>query len=243
MSTVLNAPPGSGHAWQHRLRLDLCVSAAALLLLAAWDFSGADLIVSRMFADASGFALRNDVLLARVFHDGGRYLGWVVLAAMLWIAVRSSARGSADAPPRRLQLQWIGVMLGCVILIGAIKRFSLTSCPWELAEFGGLAHWVSHWLPGVSDGGPGGCFPSGHAVTAFAFLGAWQLWRPWRPRAAQTVLLIVLFTGALFGAVQLIRGAHYLSHTLWTAWICWTLCALAAAWLHRRLPESDRRPQ
>jgi membrane-associated PAP2 superfamily phosphatase len=235
MSTVLRAPAGGGRAWQRRLRFDLCISAAALLLLAAWDFSGADLLVSRMFADAGGFALRDDVLLARVFHDGGRYLGWVVLAGMLWVAARSGTPGSADAPPRRLQLQWIGVMLGCVILIGVIKRYSLTSCPWELAEFGGLAHWVSHWLPGVSDGGPGGCFPSGHAVTAFAFFGAWQLWRPWRGRLAHGILLAVLLVGAVFGAVQLVRGAHYLSHTLWTAWICWTLCACAAARLHRSL--------
>jgi len=27
--------------------------------------------------------------------------------------------------------------------------------------------------------------------------------------------------------VQVMRGAHYLSHSLWTAWVCWTVCVLA----------------
>ena len=39
----------------------------------------------------------------------------------------------------------------------------------ELAEFGGVAQHVSHWSLGVLDGGPGHCFPSGHASSAFAF--------------------------------------------------------------------------
>ncbi|HET7774624.1 MAG TPA: phosphatase PAP2 family protein [Burkholderiaceae bacterium] len=240
MSAVLGpvTPPVS--LARQRLRLDLLIAAAALLLLAAWDFSGTDLRVSHLFADVHGFAWRDQFVLAKVLHDGGRMLGWVLLGLMLLIALRSPADGSHDRPPRTLQLQWIGVMLACVTLVGLIKRFSLSSCPWELAEFGGVAHFVSHWLPGVRDGGPGGCFPSGHAVTAFSFFGAWQLWRPWRPALARWILASVLLLGALFGAVQLARGAHYVSHTLWTAWICWTLCALAAAWLHRHLNSSDR---
>jgi membrane-associated PAP2 superfamily phosphatase len=30
------------------------------------------------------------------------------------------------------------------------------------------------------------------------------------------------------------RGAHYPSHTMWTAWICWTLAVVAAPWLRAR---------
>ena len=31
--------------------------------------------------------------------------------------------------------------------------------------------------------------------------------------------------GLLFGGAQTLRGAHYPSHSLWTAWLCWTLSA------------------
>jgi membrane-associated PAP2 superfamily phosphatase len=88
---------------------------------------------------------------------------------------------------------------------------------------------VPHWLPGVADGGPGHCFPSGHAVAAFAFFGLYFLWRPHRPRLAAATAAATLIIGLAFGWAQLARGAHYLSHTLWSAWLCWAVNYAAAA--------------
>jgi membrane-associated PAP2 superfamily phosphatase len=34
---------------------------------------------------------------------------------------------------------------------------------------------------------------------------------------------------AAFGGAQYLRGAHYPSHTLWTAWLCWVLSAALLA--------------
>ena len=30
-----------------------------------------------------------------------------------------------------------------------------------------------------------------------------------------------MLTGLLLGAAPQLRGARYMSHTLWTAWFCW----------------------
>ena len=84
---------------------------------------------------------------------------------------------------------------------------------------------------------------SGHAVAAFAFLSLHFRWRTSRPRAARLALLAVTVLGALFGWAQLARGAHFASHTLWSAWLCWVVCALAARRPHgpaRRLSVSHR---
>jgi membrane-associated PAP2 superfamily phosphatase len=35
----------------------------------------------------------------------------------------------------------------------------------------------------------------------------------------------VLVGGVVFGGAQMLRGAHYPSHTMWTGWICFVLCA------------------
>jgi membrane-associated PAP2 superfamily phosphatase len=35
--------------------------------------------------------------------------------------------------------------------------------------------------------------------------------------------------GAVFGWAQMVRGAHFPSHTMWSAWVCWVLCALLSA--------------
>ena len=43
------------------------------------------------------------------------------------------------------------------------------------------------------------------------------------------LLALGLALGALFGAAQVMRGAHYVSHVLWSAWICWTLSVAADA--------------
>jgi membrane-associated PAP2 superfamily phosphatase len=39
-------------------------------------------------------------------------------------------------------------------------------------------------------------------------------------------LALALAAGSVLGLSQQMRGAHFMSHTLWTAWLCWTL-----AWL------------
>ena len=43
--------------------------------------------------------------------------------------------------------------------------------------------------------------------------------------AFRRVLAGAMLAGFVFGLAQQVRGAHYLSHTLWTAWLCWTVAA------------------
>jgi len=210
------------------LRRDLAVTLGTLLALLAWDASGADLAAARLFGNAKGFAWRDSFWTSTLLHDGGRIAAWVLLALLVAAALRAGA-GTATQPGRATRWRWIAVILAGVIAVPALKRLSLTSCPWELAEFGGVAHYVSHWARGLGDGGAGHCFPSGHAVAAFAFLGLYFQWRDLNPRRARAWLLGVLATGLAFGGAQLVRGAHFPSHTLWTAWLCWVLCATAAA--------------
>lgn len=210
------------------LRRDLHSTAAALLALLAWDASGADLATARLFGSAHGFPWRDSFWTSTLLHDGGRIAAWVLLALLVAAALRAGA-GTATKPGRATRWRWIAVMLAGVVAVPALKRVSLTSCPWDLAEFGGVAHYVSHWTRGLGDGGAGHCFPSGHAVAAFAFLGLYFQWRDLNPQRARAWLVGVLAAGLAFGGAQLVRGAHYPSHTLWTAWLCWTLCAAAAA--------------
>ena len=104
-----------------------------------------------------------------------------------------------------------------------------------MIEFGGSARYVPHWMLGSFDGGPGHCFPSGHAVAAFAFFSGWFLFRSTRPALARAWLGAVRVAGLAYGWGQLARGAHYPSHTLWSAWLCWTACVAVD-----RLPRSTR---
>ena len=214
-----------------RFRSDLWLTLLFGLLLLGWDATGWDLTVMRTVGHADGFALRDTWWTSRLLHEGGRALAWVLLALLVADAARASARGTAPQTPTAAERwRWIGVMLLVALAVPAIKRISHTSCPWDLAEFGGSATYVSHWHWGLADGGSGHCFPSGHAVAAFAFFGLFFLWRPYRPARARAIAAAIWTAGLLFGGAQLLRGAHYPSHTLWTAWFSWAACVVAARW-------------
>jgi membrane-associated PAP2 superfamily phosphatase len=221
------APSGAGPSAGWR---DTALTALLLLCLLAWDASGADLRVVQWFGSPTGFAWRDHALTASALHTGGRWLSGVLLVGVVMNAVRPFrfARGL----PSGARWWWLATTLACLLLIPFIKSRSHISCPWDLTQFGGSTQWLSHadWRAWVApgDGGPGRCFPSGHASGAFSFLAGWFGLRGTAPRAARAWLAAVLALGLLFGVAQLARGAHYPSHTLWTAWICWAVSA--AAW-------------
>lgn len=210
------------------LRRDAAVSLLGLGLLLGWEASGLDQVVSGWFGSAGGFAWRDAWLTSTLLHGGGRLVAWLLLTLMAVDALRP--RWLPQRGPSRAERRcWLGVTLVCLVLVPALKRTSSSSCPWDLAPFGGIAAYVPHWRLGVVDGGPGHCFPSGHAVAAFAFFSGYFLWRDYRSNAARRGLAAVCLAGGVFGAVQVVRGAHFVSHVLWSAWICWVLCVLAAA--------------
>jgi membrane-associated PAP2 superfamily phosphatase len=196
---------------------------AAFGLLVAWDASGLDLPLARMMADGQGFALRDNWVAGVLLHDWMRraaFLAGAWLLVGLWWPVGVLRRLSRGA-----RLRWLASLVLGIALINVLKYSSRSSCPWDLAEFGGVGAYLSHWAWGHSDGGPGRCFPAGHASAAFAFVGGFFALRPVSPRLARACLALVATAGLVLGAAQQLRGAHFMSHTLWTAWFCWL-----AAW-------------
>lgn len=192
-----------------------------LALLLAWDMSGLDLALATPFGDTHGFFLRDSWLLSSFLHDDARRAAWL---PSLWLVIGiwwpTGLQRRLDTAER---VQWAAATLFALAAISLIKRFSLSSCPWDLAQFGGHVQWVSHWAWGVKDGGAGHCFPAGHASAGFAFLPGWFVLRKRMPRAAAVWLAGALLAGFVFGFAQQLRGAHFMSHTLWTAWLCWTI--------------------
>lgn len=211
-------------------------------LTLGWDASGADLPVMAWLGNAQGFALREHWWLSTFGHEGAKRLAVVIYLGMVWMAIWPM--GFWRQIPRRQRLEIVVGIALSLLVITALKRISQTSCPWELQDFGGVASHVSHWAWGVTDGGSGRCFPGGHASSAFAFLA---LSLPWlasahhhERRTGQKLLAAILLFGLVLGAVQTVRGAHYPSHTAWTALIC-----AAVAWANQSffalLDKSNKR--
>ena len=219
---MLHATPTSlpdPRRWLMGAWLTLC------LLTLAWDASGQDLPVMRLFGTAEGFPWRHHPLLERVFHDGMRQASTALYGLLLVWAVWPDRRRMPTTPARRERLTVLALVTLALVMVSGLKRLSHTSCPWEWSAFGGQARYVSHWALFTRDGGGGHCFPGGHASSALAFFALclpW-LWSPVRhrpPAAGWRWLAAVLVAGAVAGIAQTLRGAHPPSHTLWTALIC-----------------------
>ena len=191
-----------------------------LACVVLWDMGGLDVPMAHWFGNSHGFALQNDWFMVNVAHEGARRLAWVIvlgLSLMIWWPL-----GLLQKVPysRRVQLV-VGALLSLIVM-ALMKRISATSCPWDISDFGGVGHYVSHWAWGVTDGGGGHCFPAGHASAGFAFISGYFALRHNLPRAARIWLAAALVAGFALGLAQQMRGAHFMSHTLWTAWLCWT---------------------
>ena len=205
----------------------------ALACVLAWDMSGLDMAMAHWFGNSQGFALQNDWFMVNIAHEGARKLAWVIVMAlslMIWWPM-----GLMRQVPYARRIQLVIAALVSLIIMALMKRISATSCPWDIADFGGVGHYVSHWAWGVTDGGSGHCFPAGHASAGFAFISGYFALRHNLPRAARLWLAAALVAGFALGLAQQMRGAHFMSHTLWTAWLCWTACWLCDLFTTRRL--------
>lgn len=195
----------------------------SFLLLMAWDYSGLDLWMAQWFGSATGFRLESHWLWRNVLHDDIRLWPWALELALLVAIFWPFATLKKLPMARRAQLAL--TTLAALLVVSTIKLHSSTSCPWDLQQFGGVATYVSHWAWGVLDGGTGGCFPAGHASAGFAFIGGFFAFRHAVPKTAWRWFAGAMLIGLIFGLAQQVRGAHYMSHTLWTAWFCWSVAA------------------
>lgn len=212
-----------------------------LPLLLTWDLSGLDLTMAHWFGSSAGFALRSHWLWQGLLHDAIRPLPWLLQLVLLVGMVRPF--GALRQLPLERRIQLALTTFVALLLVSTLKLHSRSSCPWDLQEFGGPAHYVSHWAWRLLDGGGGGCFPAGHASAGFAFVGGFFAFRHALPRAAWRWLGGALLAGLVLGLAQQVRGAHYMSHTLWTAWLCFACAAVIDETVSQwRLQTPSRAP-
>ena len=221
-------------------RTDAWISLFFLLLLLGWDATPRDLTLAHWWGNSSGFPLRDNWWMRKVMHEGTRSVGWGIFIALLvgiwrpWGALRSLSTSDRAG---------VFISVLCALLsVTLIKGFSQTSCPWDLQAFGGLAAYVPHWDLWQQDGAGGHCFPAGHASTGFAFMGAYFGIRQSGDRRALKWLAIALIAGIVLGVSQQMRGAHFMSHTFWTAWLCWTTGWLSHHAFNRVQAQTSVRP-
>ena len=117
------------------------------------------------------------------------------------------------------------------VVINILKEFTHVDCPWDLLRYGGDRPYVPIFSAHPGNFEAGACFPAGHASAAYAWLGVYYFCLILLPRWRFRALAAVLGAGLLFGFSQQLRGAHFLSHDLWTLGICWAIASGLFHWV------------
>lgn len=212
----------------------------ALALLAMRWSGGDQWLADRLYALQGGqWALRDAFVTQTLIHRFGRFAG-----IALWIGVVVAwlvARRRVEWAPLRAPLAHLAVAVALSVLCVAwVKSWSNMDCPWDLTRYGGLRPFVGLWDVRPLGLQRGACFPAGHAGGGYAWLSLYFFLGAVRPRWRWAGLAAGIGLGLLFGIAQQLRGAHFASHDLASAAICWTV-AVATWQVFRPVMVRSRR--
>ncbi|WP_187363494.1 phosphatase PAP2 family protein [Massilia frigida] len=213
----------------------LCWALAGSAFAIAWinAFSDLDLMLARaMFDPASAtFPWRHAWFAETLSHVWARMVLLTLAGAVLLAAVFDLLWPRLAWPdPFRLRLRVVA--LAAVLVpswISALKYMSASHCPWDLDLFGGGETYVRLFQAVSPYASVGHCMPAGHASSALWLVSVAVFWLPHQPRTALRVGLAMLGLGFALGWVQQMRGAHFLTHTLWSMW--WTCLIVSILYL------------
>jgi membrane-associated PAP2 superfamily phosphatase len=171
-------------------------------------------------------------------HTGGRWAirGLVALALACWIATYVQHDWRALRRPAAFFTIATALSIG---VVGLLKTLTNVDCPWDLAPFGGQFPFVELFADRPDALRVGRCFPAAHASSGYALLALYFLLRERHAALAKAGLGLGVLTGLTFGIAQQARGAHFVSHDVWSAFLVWTVTLSVYAFAFRgRLWES-----
>jgi membrane-associated PAP2 superfamily phosphatase len=209
------------------------LAITAIALCALFGDGRIDLAISRWFFDETRhtFPLTNQWFLKVVLHDAVRVMGAVAALALPGLALTSWLTKQPEglyAQRQALLLASAACFAGAAA-VGILKHMSSHACPWDLALFGGTVAYQPLFGGAVASQAIHGCSPAAHPLVGYAWLGIGFALMPGAQRAAWRAWLIAFVLGTCCGIVQIMRGAHFLSHVLWSAWTVWAVNVLLLA--------------
>jgi membrane-associated PAP2 superfamily phosphatase len=221
-------------AWRRfYLTQAVLLAASAVVMLWAFHATRLDLALEAPYYDAVNhtFPWRYAWWTKYFVH---RYLKYalIIFGIAIWgIALYATWRHA----PRFLigrQRRWWTIALSFALVptvIAVLRHSSSMHCPWDITDFGGYAPYFDLLERAPAGVHAGRCFPSGFTATGAWLLAFGLLWYPQRKLRSLAVGLLALAAAFGLGWAQQMRGAHFLSHTLWSLWVGWAVILLVHA--------------
>ncbi len=121
---------------------------------------------------------------------------------------------------RKYQKQTLMFLLSIIfvpLIVAGAKYITNVYCPYQLDIYNGnypFVRIIADYPENFIQPKPGRCFPAGHATAGFAFMALFYCFHKTRYKIAGLLLGITL--GWTAGIYQMMRGQHFLSHTLFS---------------------------
>ena len=222
------------HLW-----LPSVIGIAVFTLL--MGFGGDQWLADHLFRLEGGqWALQNSWLTRSAVHKGGKWLSTAAALVVMLLCFHHWRRGR----DRTLRWALLYVVIAMALGTGTIsllKSLVPMDCPWDLLRYGGHEPFVGLFSNRPTGMAARACFPAGHASAGYAWLCLYFFALLWRPSWRRAGLWIGLGSGLVFGIGQQLRGAHFLSHDVATALICWLLSLGLYLMVRRQLDRSTRQ--
>ncbi|WP_157995097.1 phosphatase PAP2 family protein [Peristeroidobacter soli] len=218
----MNDAEGPRQLWWRLLRVPLIlfVLSAALFSFSLLDV---DIAHALFFDGASGRWIgARSLLTNEIVHTGGQWLlRLIALAALIvWGLSFYKPRWREWRRPAGYLVLALLLSIGTV---GLLKTATNVHCPRALSEFGGEMPYVHLFSPRPEGMKHGQCFPAAHASSGYALLAFWFVFRERNRRWARLGLATGILGGLIFGIAQQSRGAHFVSHDIWSAFLVWAI--------------------
>ena len=203
------------------------LSLAALLFIVTYGLELDFRLASALYQlQGNSWLLQHHWLTEQLLHRHVRTLNEVLVLSLIgyWLWLRFVLKDQSQKQ-QALGLLLLSLLL-CFIAVALLKRLLPMECPWDLQQFGGHSAFWGLFTTRPADLPATQCFPAGHASIGFAWLALFYYWREIKPKQAWLGLAIAGSAGSLLGFVQQLRGAHFISHDIATAALCWLIATL-----------------
>lgn len=235
------------------IRQQLLFSLLTLaLILGIFEAIPADLWLQNHLYDATATDLpalkrwviyKHDATLEFWFHTAAKAFTIVIGACAFILYFASFA--SKHLTTHRHHYLFLATSLGLVaFIVGGAKHITNVYCPNQLTIYGGDKPYVKVLQPYPADfqtAKKGRCYPAGHATTGFGFMALYFIFR--RRAARVAGLAFGILFGWTLGIFQMLRGEHFLSHTLFSMVASWAVILFIVAAFDRMNMAISARPK
>jgi membrane-associated PAP2 superfamily phosphatase len=205
--------------WWNSIRWQLAFFVLIAAVFGTTDFD--ERIAAAVFYDPQqGWLGGSSWWTHQFLHTGGQWLVRVIVLIAIGIWAGSFIESSLEKWRRAAGFVAVSMILS-IGSVGLLKHITNVNCPWDLIPFGGhfsYAHLFAHRPPSAH---VGRCFPAAHASSGYALFALYFVGREHSRRWARLGFAAGLIAGLIFGLAQQSRGAHFVSHDIWSAMIAW----------------------